>query len=148
MLRINSNFNAISSSTKKWISVNTGSLSSHAQTLAASRIRLRDRPFKLQGRLWVFSLSASFNFPFLAVDFNGDITWVGALNKPNKSVFYMRYIGMIVYSKYYTSWLENDMFIDFSGVLGGTETVSFILFFVFALVNPSGFTFCCSLVLC
>jgi hypothetical protein len=32
------------------------------------------------------SLSALFNFLFLCVDFNGDITWVGALNKPNKSV--------------------------------------------------------------
>jgi hypothetical protein len=32
------------------------------------------------------SLSALFNFLFLCVDFNGDITWVGALNKPNKYV--------------------------------------------------------------
>jgi hypothetical protein len=39
--------------------------------------------------------------------------------------------------------LENDMLIDFYGVLGGTETVSVLLFFVFALVNPSGFAFCC-----
>jgi hypothetical protein len=31
------------------------------------------------------SLSALFNILFLCVDFNGDITWVGALNKPNKS---------------------------------------------------------------
>lgn len=33
----------------------------------------------------------------------------------------------------------DDTFIDFSGVLDGTETVSVLLFFVFVLVNPSDF---------